>query len=98
MTGAFRERTAIVCRCEALTKADVNAAIALGVRPKPAEELLSRWDGPLSGTHVRTDNSENDPNHNGGSEEEIGYLKVRPPIRPLTVGELAALAHEDAGR
>ena len=36
--------------------------------------------------------------YNGGSEQEIGHLRVRPPIRPLTGGELAALAQKDAGR
>jgi hypothetical protein len=35
--------------------------------------------------------------HGGQPEDRVGHLRIRPPIRPLTVGELAALANDDAG-
>jgi len=33
--------------------------------------------------------------HNKLSEKKTGYFRLRPPIRPLTVGELADLAEHD---
>ena len=94
-----REDQAIVCRCEALTKADVNAAIALGVSgPNQLKSYCRAGMGRCQGRMCALTIQKMIHNHNGGSEEEIGYLRIRPPIRPLTVGELAALAHEDAGR
>ena len=94
-----KEDHAIVCRCEALTKADVNAAIALGVSgPNQLKSYCRAGMGRCQGRMCALTIQKMIHNHNGGSEEEIGYLRIRPPIRPLTVGELAALAHEDAGR
>jgi len=31
----------------------------------------------------------------GVSPGEVGYYRIRPPIKPATIGELAALAEED---
>jgi len=35
-------------------------------------------------------------NHHGQSEEKVGYYRLRPPIRPLTVFELATLSNDDS--
>ena len=90
---------AIVCRCEALTKADVDAAIALGVSgPNQLKGYCRAGMGRCQGRMCALTVQKMIHDHNGGPEEEVGHLRIRPPIRPLTVGELAALAHEDAGR
>ena len=94
-----KEDHTIVCRCEALTKADVDTAIALGVSgPNQLKSYCRAGMGRCQGRMCALTIQKMIHNHNGGSEEEIGHLRIRPPIRPLTVGELAALAHEDAGR
>ena len=33
--------------------------------------------------------------NNNLPEKDIGYFRLRPPIRPLTVGELASLADDN---
>jgi len=87
----------IVCRCEALTKADVVAAVALGVSgPNQLKGYCRAGMGRCQGRMCALTIQKIIHDHNGGTEEAVGYLRVRPPIRPLTVGELAALAHEDA--
>jgi len=94
-----KEDHAIVCRCEALTKADVDAAIALGVSgPNQLKSYCRAGMGRCQGRMCALTIQKMIHNRNGGLEEEIGHLRIRPPIRPLTVGELAALAHENAGR
>ena len=94
-----KEGHAIVCRCEALTKADVDAAIALGVSgPNQLKSYCRAGMGRCQGRMCALTIQKMIHDHNGGSEEEIGHLRIRPPIRPLTVGELAALAHEDVSR
>ncbi|HEY4997880.1 MAG TPA: hypothetical protein VII36_01995 [Usitatibacter sp.] len=32
----------------------------------------------------------------GVSPQEVGYFRIRPPVKPITVGELAALPKSDA--
>ena len=92
------EDHAIVCRCEALTKADVDAAIALGVSgPNQLKSYCRAGMGRCQGRMCALTIQKMIHNHNGGSEEEIGHLRIRPPIRPLSVGELDALALVDAG-
>ena len=94
-----KEDHAIVCRCEALTKADVNAAIALGVSgPNQLKSYCRAGMGRCQGRMCALTIQKMIHNHNGGSEEDIGYLRIRPPIRPLTVGELAALTYKNASR
>ena len=90
------EDQAIVCRCEALSKADIAAAIKLGVSgPNQLKGFcragMGRCQGRMCGLTVQNMIAE----HNKLSEKETGYFRLRPPIRPLTVGELAALAEHD---
>ena len=92
-----QEDSAIVCRCEALTKADVDAAITLGVSgPNQLKGYCRAGMGRCQGRMCALTIQKMIHDHRGGAEDEVGHLRIRPPIRPLTVGELAALAHEDA--
>jgi thioredoxin reductase/bacterioferritin-associated ferredoxin len=89
---------AIVCRCEALTKADVAAAIALGVSgPNQLKGYCRAGMGRCQGRMCALTIQKMIHDHGGQPEDRVGHLRIRPPIRPLTVGELAALANDDAG-
>jgi len=88
---------AIVCRCEALTKADVAAAIALGVSgPNQLKGYCRAGMGRCQGRMCSLTIQKMIHDHGGQPEDKVGHLRIRPPIRPLTVGELAALANDDA--
>ena len=90
------EDTAIICRCEALSKASVAEAIKLGVSgPNQLKSFsragMGRCQGRMCGLTVQHMIAE----HNNISDKDAGYYRLRPPIRPLTVGELSALAEHD---
>ena len=86
---------AIICRCESLTKADITKALTLSVSgPNQLKSFsragMGRCQGRMCGLTVQKMISD----HNNQSEDKTGYYRLRPPIRPLTVGELAALADD----
>ena len=92
-----QDDTTIVCRCEALTKADVMAAIAMGVSgPNQLKGYCRAGMGRCQGRMCSLSVQNLIHDHTGVPEDRIGHLRIRPPIRPLTVGELAALVDEDA--
>ena len=86
----------IVCRCEALNKAEITEAINLGVSgPNQLKSFsragMGRCQGRLCGLTVQHMIAE----QNKMAEKDVGYYRLRPPIRPITVGELAALTEHD---
>ena len=90
------EDETIVCRCEALKKADISYAISLGVTgPNQLKSFcragMGRCQGRMCGLTIQKMIADN----NNLPEKDIGYFRLRPPIRPLTVGELASLADDN---
>ena len=90
----FEDET-IVCRCEALKKADISSAISLGVAgPNQLKSFcragMGRCQGRMCGLTIQKMIAE----YNNIPEKDAGYYRLRPPIRPLTVGELASLAED----
>ena len=89
------DENAIICRCESLTKADITKAITLGVSgPNQLKSFsragMGRCQGRMCGLTIQKMITD----HNSQSDDKTGYYRLRPPIRPLTVGELAALADD----
>ena len=87
----------IVCRCESLTKGQVSEAIGLGISgPNQLKSFcragMGRCQGRMCGLTIQKMIAD----YQKQPEEKIGYFRLRPPIRPLTVGELAALVETDA--
>ena len=90
------EDETIVCRCEALKKADISSAISLGVTgPNQLKSFcragMGRCQGRMCGLTIQQMIADN----NNLPEKDIGYFRLRPPIRPLTVGELASLTDDN---
>ncbi len=88
--------TTVICRCESLSKADISNAIELGVSgPNQLKSFcragMGRCQGRLCGLTIQKMIA----NHHGQSEDKVGYFRLRPPIRPLTVLELATLSNDD---
>ncbi|NYT26306.1 FAD-dependent oxidoreductase [Alcaligenaceae bacterium] len=88
----------IVCRCEELTAGDIRAAAALG-RPGPNQikSFTRAGMGPCQGRQcgytIASILSEAQQRPVG----EVGFYRIRPPLKPLTLGELASL-DDEAGR
>ncbi|QPC42787.1 FAD-dependent oxidoreductase [Kaustia mangrovi] len=82
----------LVCRCEEVTAGAVRGAAALGCPgPNQAKSFLRCGMGPCQGRVCGPVVSEIIADALGSDPGAVGYYRIRPPLKPLTLGELAAL-------
>lgn len=80
----------IVCRCEEVTAGDIRGYVALGCSgPNQAKSFGRCGMGPCQGRQCGLTVTEVIADARGVSPEETGYFRIRPPIKPITLGELA---------
>ncbi len=85
----------ILCRCEEITAGQVRAAARQGAQgPNQAKAFLRAGMGPCQGRVCGPAVAEVMAQALGRPVEEIGTYRIRPPFKPLTVGELAASADQ----
>jgi NADPH-dependent 2,4-dienoyl-CoA reductase/sulfur reductase-like enzyme len=88
----------VVCRCEEVTAGDLRAGIALGAPgPNQLKAFCRAGMGPCQGRMCGLTVTELMSAETGRPPEEIGFYRLRPPVKPLTLGELAALSLTDNG-
>ena len=81
-----------VCRCEELTVAEIERVIAHGCPgPNQAKVFTRCGMGPCQGRMCATVVSESFAGRRHTDVGAIGHYRIRPPVKPLTVGELATL-------
>jgi len=82
----------MICRCEEVTAGDIRAAAVIG-RPGPNQiKAASRAGmGPCQGRQCGYTVTRLIAEAQGRSPDEVGYLHIRPPLKPITLGELAAV-------
>ncbi|MEO7057971.1 MAG: FAD-dependent oxidoreductase [Caldimonas sp.] len=96
---AFRVPTGdtIVCRCEEVTARQIVDAVAIGCPgPNQLKSFLRCGMGPCQGRLCGLTVTEVIADARGVPPEEVGYYRIRPPVKPITVAELAALPKSDA--
>lgn len=82
----------IVCRCEEVTLAQIQEAIGLGCKgPSQLKSFTRCGMGPCQGRLCGLSVTEILSKELGVKEEKVGYYNVRPPIKPVTLAELASL-------
>ena len=87
----------IVCRCEEVTARQVRDAVALGVAgPNQMKAFLRCGMGPCQGRLCGLTVHALIADARGVSPAEIGYYRLRPPVKPITLAELASLPKSDA--
>ena len=80
----------IVCRCEEVTAGDLRGFVSLGcVGPNQAKSFGRCGMGPCQGRMCGLTVTEVIADARKVSPAEVGYYRIRPPIKPLTLGELA---------
>ncbi|MDG1281397.1 MAG: NAD(P)/FAD-dependent oxidoreductase [Pseudorhodobacter sp.] len=92
-TALLPEDQTIICRCEEVSAGDIRRSAALGCRgPAQLKTFTRAGMGPCQGrncaatlTHLLADHHQTVP-------ETVGSLRIRPPLKPVTLGELASLA------
>lgn len=85
----------IVCRCEEVTARDIRAALRDEVHLGPdGVKIATRAGmGPCQGRQCGASLTRLIQESHGGAPDKIGFLRIRPPLKPLTLGELATLGN-----
>ncbi|MFJ3366839.1 NAD(P)/FAD-dependent oxidoreductase [Pseudomonas sp. NPDC086251] len=80
----------MVCRCEEVTAGELRGFVALGCSgPNQAKSFGRCGMGPCQGRMCGLTVTEVIAKARGVSAAEVGYYRIRPPIKPITLGELA---------
>jgi NADPH-dependent 2,4-dienoyl-CoA reductase/sulfur reductase-like enzyme len=82
----------IVCRCEEVTAGEIRTAVAQGVMgPNQIKSFTRCGMGPCQGRNCGLTVAELIADTQGVTVPDVGYFRLRPPIKPVTLGELAAM-------
>jgi NADPH-dependent 2,4-dienoyl-CoA reductase/sulfur reductase-like enzyme len=87
----------VVCRCEEVTARQVLESVRLGCTgPNQMKSFLRCGMGPCQGRFCGLTVSELIAKERGSTPAEIGHYRLRFPIKPITLGELASLPQTEA--
>jgi NADPH-dependent 2,4-dienoyl-CoA reductase/sulfur reductase-like enzyme len=88
----------LVCRCEEVTAGDLRARAAEG-RPGPNQlKAFTRAGmGPCQGRQCGYTVAHIVAAAQSRPVEEVGFFRIRPPLKPVTLGELASLDERKPG-
>lgn len=82
----------IVCRCEEVTANDILDSVAIGATgPNQLKAYRRTGMGPCQGRLCGLTVTELMAQARGKSPQEIGYYRLRAPVKPITLAELAAV-------
>ncbi len=86
----------LVCRCEEVTAGELRARAVEG-RPGPNQlKAFTRAGmGPCQGRQCGYSMAHIVAAAQGRSVEEVGFYRIRPPLKPVTLGELASLDEQE---
>lgn len=91
------EADTFVCRCEEVTAKQIRDSVALGCTgPNQIKSFLRCGMGPCQGRLCGLTVTELIADARGVVPAEVGYYRLRPPVKPITLGELAALPKSEA--
>jgi len=91
------EGDTIVCRCEEIRARDVVKAVETGATgPNQAKAYLRAGMGPCQGRLCGLTVTELMAKARGTPPETIGYYRLRAPIKPIALNELADLPADEA--
>jgi len=90
------EGETIVCRCEEVTAAQVADTVGIGaVGPNQLKSFLRCGMGPCQGRLCGLTVTELIAAARGVDPVDVGYYRLRPPVKPITLAELAGMAHTE---
>lgn len=89
------EQETLMCRCEEVTRKDVEFALEQGAKDLQAIKLLTRLGmGACQGCNCAPSTALHASQRLGCSLEALGQIRPRPPTKPVTLGTLASDAIE----
>jgi NADPH-dependent 2,4-dienoyl-CoA reductase/sulfur reductase-like enzyme len=98
---AFRkpEGETIACRCEEVTAEQVRETARMGCEgPNQMKAFLRCGMGPCQGRLCGLTVTELIAAERKATPDEVGYYRLRPPVKPITLAELASLPISEAER
>lgn len=82
----------VICRCEEVTAGDIRSYAKLGcLGPNQTKAFGRAGMGPCQGRYCGLTVTALLADANGQSADETGYYRIRPPLKPVTLSELAAM-------
>ena len=89
---------AVVCRCEEVTAGQIRSFVDLGCEgPNQAKAFGRSGMGPCQGRYCGLTVSGVIAAKRSVPMADVGYYRIRPPLKPITLGELATMAIDDDG-
>jgi hypothetical protein len=86
----------VVCRCEEITAGDLRAAAAIAAPgPNQLKAFTRAGMGPCQGRQCGYTVAHIVAASQNRHVSEVGFYRIRPPLKPLTLGELASLNIEE---
>jgi NADPH-dependent 2,4-dienoyl-CoA reductase/sulfur reductase-like enzyme len=93
------EGDTIACRCEEVTAQQIRETARMGCEgPNQMKAFLRCGMGPCQGRLCGLTVTELIAEERGTTPDEVGYYRLRPPVKPITLGELASLPISEAER
>lgn len=87
----------IACRCEEVSAAQIVEAVGIGATgPNQLKAYLRCGMGPCQGRLCGLTVTELIARTRGMTPGRIGHYRLRPPVKPITVAELASLPRSEA--
>ncbi len=82
----------LICRCEEVTAGDIRGYAKLGcLGPNQTKAFGRAGMGPCQGRYCGLSVTAILAKANGKTPDETGHYRIRPPIKPVTLGELAGM-------
>jgi len=86
-----QQDSVVVCRCEEITAGQIRQYTRVGCQGPNQTKAFGRCGmGPCQGRLCGLTVTELIAQARNVSPAEVGYYNIRPPIKPVTIGELAA--------
>ena len=87
----------IVCRCEEVTAGAIRSYVKLGcLGPNQTKSFGRPGMGPCQGRFCGLVVAEVIAAERGVSPEAVGYYRIRPPFKPVTIAEIASIDQPEA--
>jgi thioredoxin reductase/bacterioferritin-associated ferredoxin len=85
-----------VCRCEAVSAGRIRESVRLGARgPNQCKAFTRAGMGPCQARMCGLTINAIIAAETAASPESVGYMRLRAPVKPITVAQMAALAPPD---
>lgn len=87
---------AVVCRCEEITRGDLARAASQGCPgPNQLKAFTRAGMGPCQGRMCGLTVCDSLAAWRGETSEAVGYYRIRMPVKPVTVGDIAGLSSKE---